>query len=107
MNDALITAYGDQWARNKKNIEALRRRGKFWGVYVLCDGSMPIYIGRGRIARNISEVGQRARPGTIFPGMPYVNGNTRPTLKPCCSGCFRTIYGVSIRREQNSRLRNV
>lgn len=55
MNDALIDAYGHQWARNKENIEALRSRGNFWGVYVLCDGSMPIYIGRGRIAKRVAQ----------------------------------------------------
>jgi hypothetical protein len=53
-NRQLIGAYGTQWARNKDNIRALRALGKLWGVYVLCDGSMPVYIGRGRLSRRIS-----------------------------------------------------
>jgi hypothetical protein len=51
----LVSAYGTLWARNRQNIRALRALGKFYGVYVLCDGSMPVYIGRGRLARRIAR----------------------------------------------------
>ena len=54
-NRALISTYGTIWARNRKNIRRLRAAGKLWGVYVLCDGSMPVYIGRGRIAKRIDR----------------------------------------------------
>jgi hypothetical protein len=61
-NRRLIGTYGTQWARNKENIKALRARGKLSGVYVLCDGSMPVYIGRGRLARRIAgHVRSRSR----------------------------------------------
>jgi hypothetical protein len=51
----LVTRYGTLWARNRKNIQLLRAEGKLWGVYVLCNGSMPLYIGRGRLASRIGQ----------------------------------------------------
>ena len=42
------------WARNDKNISALKtRNGRPFGVYVLCDGSMPIYVGKGDIYKRV------------------------------------------------------
>jgi hypothetical protein len=52
---SLVRKYGTRWARNKENIQRLRAEGKLWGVYVLCDGSMPVYIGRGRLAHRINR----------------------------------------------------
>ena len=49
-NRQLVGSYGSLWARNKENIRRLREIGKLYGVYVLCDGSMPVYIGRGKSA---------------------------------------------------------
>ncbi|MGH2611130.1 MAG: hypothetical protein ACRDHF_18775, partial [Tepidiformaceae bacterium] len=51
----LVSEYGTLWARNKSNIRRLRALGKRYGVYVLCDGSMPVYIGRGLLARRIER----------------------------------------------------
>lgn len=51
-NRRLFSTYGTRWARNQPNI---RRLGKLRGVYVLCDGSMPVYIGRGRLASRIAQ----------------------------------------------------
>lgn len=47
----IVSRYGIRWARNKANIAALRAKdvGDPRGVYILCDGSMPVYLGRGRI----------------------------------------------------------
>ena len=56
----LVTKYGTLWARNRENTQRLRSEGKVWGVYVLCDGSMPVYIGRGRLAHRIDRH-QRSR----------------------------------------------
>lgn len=53
VNRQLVSAYGTLWARNKENIRRLRDVGKIWGVYVLCDGSMPVYIGRGKLISRI------------------------------------------------------
>jgi hypothetical protein len=54
-NRVLVSSYGTIWARNKANLRRLRAAGNIWGVYVLCDGSMPVYIGRGRIAKRIDR----------------------------------------------------
>ncbi len=55
MNKQLVSSYGTLWARNKQNIRRLRGEGKLWGVYILCDGSMPVYIGRGKLASRITQ----------------------------------------------------
>jgi hypothetical protein len=52
-NRHLVGSYGTLWARNKQNIRRLREMGKLYGVYVLCDGSTPVYIGRGRLSSRI------------------------------------------------------
>lgn len=51
----LVSKYGSLWARNDSNIKRLRAEGRLFGVYVLCDGSMPVYIGRGRLASRINR----------------------------------------------------
>ena len=52
-NRQLVDSYGSLWARNRENISRLRAMGNLYGVYVLCDGSMPVYIGRGRLSNRI------------------------------------------------------
>lgn len=52
-NKQMVSSYGALWARNTKNIKRLRTLGKLSGVYVLCDGSMPVYIGRGKLGSRI------------------------------------------------------
>jgi hypothetical protein len=49
----LVKSYGTLWARNKENIHRLRGMGKLYGVYMLCDGSTPVYIGRGKLSSRI------------------------------------------------------
>jgi hypothetical protein len=44
------------WARNPKNIKAIpgsREGGQ--GVYILFDGSMPVYVGKGNIRQRITS----------------------------------------------------
>jgi hypothetical protein len=45
----LVSSYGRMWARNSKNFTKLGKQGDLRGVYVLYDGSMPVYVGRGII----------------------------------------------------------
>ena len=57
---ALVSRYGTLWARNRENLARLRAEKDLYGVYVLCDGSMPVYIGRGKISSRIRRH-QRSR----------------------------------------------
>ena len=48
----LIKQFGERWARNSENIKDKRMPGKKkggQGVYILYDGSTPVYIGKGNI----------------------------------------------------------
>jgi hypothetical protein len=45
----LVSQYGHLWARNQDNIRKLRGERTLYGVYVLCDGCWPVYIGRGKL----------------------------------------------------------
>ena len=47
----IILRYGTHWARNQRNFASLKGKDARdpHGVYVLCGGSMPVYVGRGRI----------------------------------------------------------
>jgi hypothetical protein len=53
MTGELVDQYGWLWARNSTNISHLQVKKEHIGVYVLCDGSMPVYIGKGNIFRRI------------------------------------------------------
>ena len=47
---ALVHKFGEMWARNTKNIKDVPGKSKGGqGVYILYDGSTPIYIGKGNI----------------------------------------------------------
>jgi hypothetical protein len=48
----LIKQFGERWARNPENIKDKRMPGRKkggHGVYILYDGSTPVYIGKGNI----------------------------------------------------------
>jgi hypothetical protein len=50
----LVTKFGEMWAKNPENLETLlaeARKGQ--GVYILYDGSMPMYVGKGYVHRRI------------------------------------------------------
>ena len=52
----LIHDRGEMWARNTENIEAIPGSSEGGrGIYVLFDGSMPVYIGRGNIRQRIRK----------------------------------------------------
>src|SRR5437879_12770011 len=61
---ALISKFGEMWARNTDNIEAIpgsKEGGQ--GVYVLYDGSMPVYVGKGNIRQRVRRARQNERRG--------------------------------------------
>jgi hypothetical protein len=50
----IVERYGLMWARNKENLAELRKEGGE-GVYLLYDGSMPVYAGRGSLRDRIKQ----------------------------------------------------
>jgi hypothetical protein len=50
----LVRKFGEMWARNLENINRIpgtKQGGK--GVYILYDGSMPVYVGKGNIRSRV------------------------------------------------------
>jgi hypothetical protein len=59
---ALINQFGERWARNSENIERVLGSSKGGqGVYILYDGSTPIYIGKGNIRQRLREADKDKR----------------------------------------------
>jgi hypothetical protein len=53
---ALIDEFGERWSRNSGNIEDKaipRSKQGGQGVYILYDGSTPVYIGKGNIRQRL------------------------------------------------------
>jgi hypothetical protein len=48
--------FGEMWARNLPNINRIpgRREKGGTGVYVLFDGSMPVYVGKGNLKSRVN-----------------------------------------------------
>jgi hypothetical protein len=58
----LVSLHGLSWPRNKENLKKLKQvLRKRKGVYVLAHGAMPMYVGKGQIARRVNA---HARPGS-------------------------------------------
>jgi hypothetical protein len=61
----LIHSFGEMWARNSENIELIPgskspKGGQ--GIYILYDGSLPVYVGKGYIKDRISKArGSKSR----------------------------------------------
>jgi hypothetical protein len=51
----LVTKYGRMWARNDPNFKKLREEPKLKGLYILYDGSMPVYVGHGWILTRLEK----------------------------------------------------
>ncbi len=61
---ALISARGEMWSRNDDAVNAIpssKKGGK--GIYILYDGSTPVYVGKGNIGRRIRNARRSARRG--------------------------------------------
>lgn len=63
----IVTAYGTMWARNTKNIRRIPGSGSGRvGVYILFDGSMPVYVGKGNIRQRVSAARRSRRRGQLW-----------------------------------------
>lgn len=63
----VVTEYGTMWARNKKNIKWIWAHTRGWqGVYILYDGSMPVYVGKGHIRHRIKQAARSKRRGQLW-----------------------------------------
>jgi len=63
----IVTAYGTMWARNTKNIQRIPKSSKGGvGVYILFDGSMPVYAGKGNIRNRITDARRSRRRGQLW-----------------------------------------
>jgi hypothetical protein len=60
----IVKRYGTMWARNDANIAETEKYG--FGVYVLFDGSMPMYVGKGDIAQRLREAGRTKRRRNLW-----------------------------------------
>ncbi len=63
----VVTKYGTMWARNAENIAKIpgSKEGGL-GVYILFDGSMPMYVGKGKIKRRIIGASTSKRRGQLW-----------------------------------------
>lgn len=60
----LISKHGEMWSRNLKNIGAIPGSSQGGqGIYILFDGSTPVYIGEGNIRQRIRKARTSKRRG--------------------------------------------
>jgi hypothetical protein len=51
----LVRKFGEMWARNLENINQIPHpKQGATGVYILYDGSMPVYVGKGHLRHRIN-----------------------------------------------------
>jgi hypothetical protein len=63
----IVTKYGTMWARNAENIAKIpSSKDGGLGVYILFDGSMPMYVGKGKIKRRIIGASTSKRRGQLW-----------------------------------------
>ncbi len=64
----IVTMFGEMWARNPENMSRIPNTndtgGK--GVYVLYDGSMPVYVGKGNMRFQIGRAKRSLRRGQMW-----------------------------------------
>ena len=64
---SLIRSYGEMWARNARNIESIPgSRDGGQGIYILYDGSTPVYVGKGNIRRRVKKARSSNRRGQLW-----------------------------------------
>lgn len=62
----IVTGYGTMWARNEANMDRIPAGTNGRGVYVLFDGSMPMYVGKGQIQDRILKASASSRRGQLW-----------------------------------------
>ena len=63
----VVREYGTMWARNTKNIGRIPGSSKGGqGVYILFDGSMPVYVGKGNIRQRVRKARSSKRRGQMW-----------------------------------------
>jgi hypothetical protein len=63
----IVTQYGTMWARNAENIAKIPRSSEGGlGVYILFDGSMPMYVGKGKIKGRIIRATKSKSRGQLW-----------------------------------------
>jgi hypothetical protein len=64
----VVTSFGEMWARNLANVNRIpgRREPGGKGVYVLYDGSMPVYIGKGNLRSRINIARRSKKRGQLW-----------------------------------------
>jgi len=63
----IISKFGEMWARNPENVKEIpgsKEGGQ--GVYILYDGSMPVYVGKGNIRQRIRAARDSPRRGQLW-----------------------------------------
>jgi hypothetical protein len=67
MTDFLIHHRGEMWPRNIANIDAvLGSKEGGQGIYILFDGSTPVYVGRGNIRHRLRDASKSKRRGQCW-----------------------------------------
>jgi hypothetical protein len=63
----LIKQFGELWARNTENIEDVPGSSAGGqGVYILYDGSTPVYVGKGNIRQRLRKADKSGRRGNSW-----------------------------------------
>ncbi len=63
----LLERFGEMWARNDKNIKSMPGSSEGGlGVYILCDGSTPVYIGKGKVRQRLRKADGSKRRGNSW-----------------------------------------
>lgn len=64
---ALVTKYGRMWARNEENFRKLGKDDpNVKGLYILYDGSMPVYVGHGYILTRLGKARRSRTRGRFW-----------------------------------------
>ena len=61
--EGLVGKYGKLWTRVPANLKKLKSKElkKITGIYVLYNGTMPVYIGKGKISKQVSTHNRNPR----------------------------------------------